>query len=197
MIKIIKPGKKEFTVTCDKCGCVFSYELSDLGPSGVTCPECGKYIYHTLKVDRPIDSLGNPVYPNSPDGLVIDPYTGDYRTVTPINATSTSSTIVINRDSTNSIYREVVDIPKDTTLNTFLKKYTELHDLCFIRESGQIVAFVWINSEDLFVIHPDLASSTVLSYEYGTFSVNGSETKVPCIYIDVYWGTKYQVLGNS
>lgn len=191
MIKIIKPGKKEFTVTCDKCGCVFSYELSDIYISGVTCPECGKYVTHILEVDRPIDSLGNPVYPNSPDGLVIDPYTGDYRTITPINATSTTSTTsttVITQNSTDSttvINREVVDIPKDITLSEFLRKYTESHDLCFIRESGWIVAFILIESNDQFIIYPDLASSTVLSYDYGAFSVNGSETKVPCTYIDI------------
>lgn len=194
MIKIVKPGKKEFTVTCPKCGCIFSYELPDIYISEVACPECGKHCAHILEVDRPIDSLGNPVYPNSPDGLVIDPYTGDYRTITPINATSTNLTTTINQDSTNSttvINREVVDIPKDITLSEFLKKYTEAHDLCFIRESGWIVAFILIESNDLFIIHPDLASSTVLSYDYGAFSVNGSETKVPCTYIDIQSRTKY------
>ncbi len=184
MIKIVKPGKKEFTVTCPKCGCIFSYELSDIYILGVTCPECGGHVTHMLEVDRPIDSLGNPVYPNSPD---VDPYTGNYRPITPI-ATSTDSTIVINQDSTDSttvINREVMDIPKGITLNEFLREYTEVHDLCFIRESGWVVASVWIDSEDLFIIHPDLASSTVLSYEYGTIPINGSETKVPCTYIDI------------
>lgn len=191
MIKIVKPGKKEFTVTCPRCGCIFSYELSDIYILGVTCPECGGHVTHMLEVDRPIDSLGNPVYPNSPDGLVIDPYTGDYRTITPLNATSTTSTTVITQNSTDSIYREVVDIPKDITLNAFLREYTEVHDLCFIRESGWVVASVWIDSEDLFIIHPDLASSTVLSYEYGTIPINGSEARLPCTYIDIQKRTKY------
>ena len=30
MIKIIKPGKTDFRMTCDKCGCVFEYNVVDI-----------------------------------------------------------------------------------------------------------------------------------------------------------------------
>ena len=47
MIKIVKPGKKEFTAICGKCGCEFTYELSDLiCRSYVPCPECHDEYYH-------------------------------------------------------------------------------------------------------------------------------------------------------
>jgi len=50
MVKVIKPGQKEFYATCDMCGCEFTYELSDLNLScslnKVACPTCGKDYYH-------------------------------------------------------------------------------------------------------------------------------------------------------
>lgn len=50
MVKVVKPGKKEFYATCEMCGCEFTYELSDLKLScslnKVTCPTCGKDYYH-------------------------------------------------------------------------------------------------------------------------------------------------------
>lgn len=51
MIKIIEKGKKEFITRCSRCGCKFSYELSDLQFFGVTtegvcCPTCEVRIYH-------------------------------------------------------------------------------------------------------------------------------------------------------
>ncbi len=53
MIKIIRPGQLTFNGHCDRCGCEFTYELSDLfsrGCSeGVDCPTCKKTIYHMGK----------------------------------------------------------------------------------------------------------------------------------------------------
>ena len=50
MVKVIKPGQKEFYATCDMCGCEFTYELGDLKLScslnKVACPTCGKEYYH-------------------------------------------------------------------------------------------------------------------------------------------------------
>lgn len=45
MIKIIKPGKTDFRLTCDKCGCVFEYNVEDIDDSYVKCPTCGKMHY--------------------------------------------------------------------------------------------------------------------------------------------------------
>lgn len=50
MIKILKSGQTVFYGFCDRCGCEFTYELSDLKLSAVgnkvSCPTCGKDYYH-------------------------------------------------------------------------------------------------------------------------------------------------------
>lgn len=45
MIKIIKPGKTDFRLTCDKCGCVFEYNVEDIDDGYIKCPTCGKMHY--------------------------------------------------------------------------------------------------------------------------------------------------------
>ena len=39
-IKIIKQGVKEFHITCQYCGCEFTYEKEDVHNSEVICPCC-------------------------------------------------------------------------------------------------------------------------------------------------------------
>lgn len=56
MIKIIEEGQKTFTRTCDRCGCKFQYDLSDLsGSDYISCPYCHTTIVHvgpkTTKID--------------------------------------------------------------------------------------------------------------------------------------------------
>lgn len=46
MIKVIKHGKKEFTATCNTCGCKFTYELPDIIYGVVICPDCGNSVSH-------------------------------------------------------------------------------------------------------------------------------------------------------
>lgn len=49
MRKVIREGPKGYTTRCDKCGCVFSYELEDLGGilgNLVECPMCGERLNH-------------------------------------------------------------------------------------------------------------------------------------------------------
>lgn len=47
MIKIIEQGQKTFTRTCDRCGCKFQYDLSDLsGLDYIDCPYCHTTITH-------------------------------------------------------------------------------------------------------------------------------------------------------
>ena len=50
MVKIVKPGQKEFHGFCKWCGCEFTYEISDLKLSATSdkldCPPCGKDYYH-------------------------------------------------------------------------------------------------------------------------------------------------------
>jgi hypothetical protein len=45
MIKIIKQGKVDFRKTCDKCGCIFEYNLEDIDDSYIKCPTCYKKHY--------------------------------------------------------------------------------------------------------------------------------------------------------
>ena len=56
MIKIIEQGQTTFTRTCDRCGCKFQYDLSDLsGSDYISCPYCHTTIVHigpkTTKID--------------------------------------------------------------------------------------------------------------------------------------------------
>ena len=56
MIKIIEQGQKTFTRTCDRCGCKFQYDLSDLsGLDYISCPCCHNTLAHigpkTVKID--------------------------------------------------------------------------------------------------------------------------------------------------
>lgn len=48
-IKIINPGRTQFNGFCERCGCEFAYEISDLKlrhSDTVACPTCGKDYYH-------------------------------------------------------------------------------------------------------------------------------------------------------
>lgn len=56
MIKIIEQGQKTFIRTCDRCGCKFQYDLSDLsGLEYISCPCCHNTLIHmgpkTAKID--------------------------------------------------------------------------------------------------------------------------------------------------
>ena len=56
MIKIIKPGNLNFVKTCDKCGCVFEYEIIDINNGFIKCPTCSKDLVAITGVgDTPID----------------------------------------------------------------------------------------------------------------------------------------------
>ena len=47
MIKILEQGQKTFTITCDRCGCKFQYDLSDLsGLDYISCPCCNTTLTH-------------------------------------------------------------------------------------------------------------------------------------------------------
>ena len=82
MIKIIKHGKTEFTHTCSRCGCEFTYEYEDIKINTgnistaiaihyITCPDCGNTCYIDNNSDK-IDWswLNIPPIPNIPlEGL--------------------------------------------------------------------------------------------------------------------------------
>lgn len=47
MRKIVNKGHDQFKTSCKNCGCIFTYELIDIG-FGVTCPHCGYQCEHKL-----------------------------------------------------------------------------------------------------------------------------------------------------
>lgn len=83
MIKIIEQGQQTFTITCDRCGCKFQYDLSDLsGTDYIGCPCCHTTITHVgpkaIKMDlgktNKID-WNTTIYTGTlPDDIVDDPY---------------------------------------------------------------------------------------------------------------------------
>lgn len=89
MIKITKPGQKEFHGFCRWCGCEFTYEISDLKLSAtsdrVSCPTCGKDYHHPSMVQDPTIPGGigrlqtwppEPIPTITPDITNIDPCAG-------------------------------------------------------------------------------------------------------------------------
>lgn len=56
MIKILEKGQTTFTKICDRCGCRFQYDLSDLcGLDFIPCPHCHTSLTHigpkVVKID--------------------------------------------------------------------------------------------------------------------------------------------------
>lgn len=79
MIKIIKPGKKEFIAICGKCGCEFTYELSDLSLNNyVPCPECHDGYLHPYQ-GQVFNDYSNTILSSVPK---TDPYTSNYEETT-------------------------------------------------------------------------------------------------------------------
>ena len=55
MIKIIEQGQKTFIRTCDRCGCRFQYDLSDLsGLDYISCPCCNTTLVHIGPNDKKV-----------------------------------------------------------------------------------------------------------------------------------------------
>ena len=53
MIKIIEQGQKTFIKTCDRCGCKFQYDLSDLSiVDHIICPCCNTTLVHIGPNDK-------------------------------------------------------------------------------------------------------------------------------------------------
>lgn len=84
MIKVIKHGQKEFTHTCSRCGCEFTYEDEDIraeatlgaglrhsSPCYVICPDCGKKCYiNDDNIGWPWPNIGEPIPCNTPSDTV-------------------------------------------------------------------------------------------------------------------------------
>ena len=74
-IKIIKQGVKEFHITCNYCGCEFTYEKEDIRNSEVICPCCSNSLPHKGIIGTgDINSSAVPIWYNqqvAPDGYKI------------------------------------------------------------------------------------------------------------------------------
>lgn len=69
MIKILEKGQQTFTITCDRCGCKFQYDLSDLsGLDYINCPFCHTTLTHVgpkaikMDLDKTNKKVGNTGY---------------------------------------------------------------------------------------------------------------------------------------
>lgn len=82
MIKIIKEGKTDFRLTCDKCGCIFEYNVEDIDDCYIKCPTCHKQHY----AFEPDYELEKNTSEHSPTELVKPKRQSDYYT-TPIQTT--------------------------------------------------------------------------------------------------------------
>lgn len=69
------------------------------------------------------------------------------------------------------------------TVREFCKRRTNPNELCTITEGGWIVASVWIDYEDLFVINDRLAKREVISDRWTTLPIvteHGDTIAIPC-----------------
>ena len=53
MKKILQHGYDKFHTYCEKCGCYFAYELSDVDYHYIDCPECSYHNSHNIKNQVP------------------------------------------------------------------------------------------------------------------------------------------------
>lgn len=85
MIKVIKHGQTEFTHTCSRCGCEFTYEHEDIQSEAVRsltnysstryvkCPDCGNICYVNPNSDWPWPTPGEPIPCTPAETNKIDP----------------------------------------------------------------------------------------------------------------------------
>ena len=130
MIKIIEQGKKTFTRTCDRCGCKFQYDLSDLsGLDYINCPFCHTTITHVgpkavkMDLDKTNKTVGNAGYNYATT-------TGQY--VNPNTVTTISDATITVGDSNATIYtRELPDdLIDDQYNNVGIQLPDDVQDNC-------------------------------------------------------------------
>lgn len=73
------------------------------------------------------------------------------------------------------------------TVREFLRKRTNVSELCVVKYAGYIVMTAWIDCEDLFALNDDIADKTVKSDTWGTIRIRnheGNVVEVDCHYIN-------------
>lgn len=51
MIKVIEHGYKKYSIRCNKCNCLYEYELEDVMQDIIVCPDCGQNNYHNFTLN--------------------------------------------------------------------------------------------------------------------------------------------------
>ena len=74
-IKIIKPGVKNFHITCPFCYCEFTYEKEDVSEDIINCPCCGAIMDAKQYTSEIIPQLYGPKTGLEYNDLVYRPYT--------------------------------------------------------------------------------------------------------------------------
>lgn len=130
MIKIIEQGQKTFTRICDRCGCKFQYDLSDLSVvDHIICPFCHTTLTHVgpkaikMDLDKTNKTVGNTGYNYATT-------TGQY--VNPNTVTTISDVTITVGDSNATIYtRELPDdIIDDQYNNIGIQLPDDVQDNC-------------------------------------------------------------------
>lgn len=130
MIKIIEQGQKTFTRTCDRCGCKFQYDLSDLsGTDYISCPCCHTTLTHVgpkaIKMDlgKTNKTVGNAGYNYATT-------TGQY--VNPNTITTISDATITVGDPNATIYTGELpdDIVDDPYNNIGMSLPNDVKDNC-------------------------------------------------------------------
>lgn len=130
MIKIIEQGQKTFTRTCDRCGCKFQYDLSDLsGLDYINCPFCHTTLTHIgpkaikMDLDKTNKTVGNTVYNYATT-------TGQY--VNPNTVATISDVTITVGDSNSTIYTGELpdDIIDDQYNNIGIQLPDDVQDNC-------------------------------------------------------------------
>lgn len=130
MIKIIEQGQKTFTRTCDRCGCKFQYDLSDLsGLDYINCPFCHTTLTHVgpkavkMDLDKTNKTVGNTGYNYATT-------TGQY--VNPNTVTTISDATITVGDPNATIYtRELPDdLIDDQYNNVGIQLPDDVQDNC-------------------------------------------------------------------
>lgn len=130
MIKILEKGQQTFTRTCDRCGCKFQYDLSDLsGTDYISCPCCHTTLTHVgpkaikMDLDKTNKTVGNAGYNYATT-------TGQY--VNPNTVTTISDATITVGDPNATIYtRELPDdLIDDQYNNVGIQLPDDVQDNC-------------------------------------------------------------------
>lgn len=130
MIKILEKGQKTFTRTCDRCGCKFQYDLSDLsGLDYINCPFCHTTLTHVgpkaikMNLIKTNKTVGNAGYNYATT-------TGQY--VNPNTVTTISDATITVGDPNATIYTGELpdDIIDDQYNNVGIQLPDDVQDNC-------------------------------------------------------------------